>query len=177
MPLFADWATTAALLAVLLAEGVRRLPAGAIVLRRTLRGSWRIVHGPTVRPEWRLVSIWAPFFEHLVVRAETSGDLLEAAGGGGSTRPAILPSRLTIATFRVAGGAILLIIALVLPAATATHGLGGLARSLALAFLSSAIVAFCGAAYLARLSGWTQALVRAGPMLSPFTAPRCAASS
>ncbi len=76
MPLVADWATTAVLLAVLLAEGIRRLPAGAIVLRRTLRGSWRIVHGPTVRPEWRLVSIWAPFLEHLVVRADTLADVL-----------------------------------------------------------------------------------------------------
>lgn len=176
MPLVADWATTAALLGVLLAEGIRRLPAGAIVLRRTLRGNWRIVHGPTVRPEWRLVSIWAPFLEHLVIQAGMPADLFPTDDGGrqGDHRRR-LPSRLTIATFRIAGGALLLVVALGVPAATATFGITGLARSVVLAFLCSTVVALSAAMHLERIvGGWRAALTSAAPLLSPFAAPRVA---
>ena len=174
MPLVADWATTAALLAVLLAEGVRRLPAGAIVLRRAFGGSWRIVHGPTVGPEWRLVSIWAPISEHLVVQADTPAELLRMDAGGGGEVSGRLPSRLTIAAFRIAGGAILLLIALGVPMTTASHGVAGFARSVTVAFLASTGIVLAAAAYLRRSTGWTAAFTSAAPMLSPFTAPRAA---
>lgn len=176
MLLVADWATTAALLAVLLAEGVRRLPAGALVLRRTVRGSWRIVHGPTVRPEWRLVSIWAPFLEHLVVQAGTSADLLATDHREPAREvPRLLPPRLTIAAFRIAGGAILLVIAVGIPASTATFGLTGLVRSIGLAFFSSTVVALCAAMWLRRIAGgWKPAFTTAAPLLSPFAATRAA---
>lgn len=176
MPLVADWATTAALLAVLLAEGVRRLPAGAIVLRRTLRGSWRVVHGPTGAPEWRLVSTWAPFSEHLVVQAGTSAGLSFTGGDDRDAgRPPPLPSRLTITTLRAAGGAILLLVALGVPMATATFGVPGLVRSIGLAVLSSTVVAFLAAACLRRIAGgWKAAFTTAAPLLSPFAATRAA---
>ena len=176
MLLVADWATTAALLAVLLAEGVRRLPAGALVLRRTLRGSWRVVHGPTARREWRLVSVWAPFLEHLVLQAGTSADLLAADDADREAeRPPQLPSRLTIAAFRVAGGAILLLVAVGIPTATATLGLTGLVRSILVAFISSTVVALLAAVCLRRIvGGWKPAFTTAAPLLSPFAATRAA---
>ena len=176
MSLVADWATTAALLAVLLAEGVRRLPAGAIVLRRTIRGSWRIVHGPTARTEWRLVSIWAPFFEHLVVRADTAAGFLPFTDVDGDGGPAPeLPSRLTIGAFRAIGGVVLLVVALGVPVATASYGVAGFSRSVALAFICATIVALAMAAWLARAGGgWKSALGSAAPLLSPFAAPRAA---
>ncbi len=175
MPFVADWATTAALLAVLLAEGIRRLPAGAIVLRRTLWGSWRIAHGPTVRPEWRLVSIWAPFFEHLVIQVGTAGDLVVADEGDRAGEPRrYTPSRLTIAAFRIAGGALFLVVAIALPMATATFGITGLVRGIALALLGSTTIAVAAALNLRARIGWNAAVKRAAPMLSPFTAPRAA---
>ena len=175
MLLVADWATTAALLAVLLAEGVRRLPAGAIVLRRTLQGSWRVVHGPTTRREWRLVSIWAPFFEHLVVHAGTSAAVVATCDEREGERRQLIPSRSTIAAFRIAGATILVVVAFGVPVATASFGVTGLAQSIALAFLSSMTVTIAAAVHLQRIVGsWRSAATSAAPMLSPFGAPRAA---
>ena len=176
MSLVADWATTAALLAVLLAEGIRRLPAGAIVLRRTLRGNWRIVHGPTARTEWRLVSIWAPFFEHLVVQARSPAELLTAIDDDGRGEIARrLPSRLTTASLRIAGAVALLGVAVGVPVATASFGVSGLVAALVGVFAFAAFVATAAAALLRRkLGGWGDAFVSARALASPFGAPRAA---
>ena len=173
MLLAVDWVTTAALLAIILAEGVRRLPAGSIVLRRATRGGWRIVHGPTPRQSWRLVSAWAPLSEHLVVQAGASGSLIPPDDRNDGFRQATLPSRLTIDGLRAAGLIMLLLVALGIPSATATFGVMGLVRSLLVVLAFSGAVMLITAASLKRTAGgWLPALARTKALASPFSAPR-----
>jgi hypothetical protein len=62
-----DLSTVVVLAAISLSEGIGRLPGGALVLRRTLVGPWRV--GETVvRPgRLRLVQCWPPLLEALVI--------------------------------------------------------------------------------------------------------------
>jgi hypothetical protein len=68
-----DLDTVAVLAAISLSEGIGRVPAGALVLRRTLGGPWRV--GETVvRPgRLRLVQWWPPLLEALVLPSHGGG--------------------------------------------------------------------------------------------------------
>src|SRR5687768_7748919 len=173
MLLAVDWGTTAALLAIILAEGVRRLPAGSIVLRRARRGEWRIVHGPAPRQSWRLVSAWAPLSEHLIVQAGGAGTLIPPDEARVELGARKLPPRLTIAGLRLAGLVMLILVAFGIPSATATFGVTGLVRSLVMVFaLSGAVMLLTAASLKPAAGGWLPALARTKALVSPFSAPR-----
>ena len=175
MLLAVDWSTTAALLAVILAEGVRRLPAGSVVLRRATLGGWRIVHGPTSRQSWRLVSAWAPLSEHLIVKTGGAETVVPPDDSDPEFTAPGMPSRLTTAGLRLAGLVVLVLVAFGIPSATATFGATGLLRSLLVVVALSGVVMLLTATSLKRAAGgWLPALARTKSLVSPFSAPRAA---
>jgi hypothetical protein len=67
-----DLSTVVVLAAISLSEGIGRVPAGALVLRRTLLGRWRVSDTTEFTGRLQLVHWWPPFFEALVVQSRTS---------------------------------------------------------------------------------------------------------
>jgi hypothetical protein len=91
-----DLSTVAVLAAISLSEGIGRVPAGALVLRRTLFGPWRV--GESAGPPGRLVQGWPPLLEALV---------LPSRGGAASLSRADLQRRLALINrVRHAAGAV-----------------------------------------------------------------------
>lgn len=62
-----DWSTVAVLAAIVLAEGARRVPRGAVVLRALGLGEWLAVDTSNWRHGWRLVSWWPPLTRHVMI--------------------------------------------------------------------------------------------------------------
>lgn len=62
-----DTGTVLVLAAVALIEGVAKVPAGALILRRRLAGSWKVA-GRTEVAQLRLVHFWPPCTETLVLQ-------------------------------------------------------------------------------------------------------------
>jgi hypothetical protein len=62
-----DTSTVLVLAAIALAEGVTRVPAGSLVLRRWLSGPWHVVGVAPLRERLQLIHWWPPWSETLVV--------------------------------------------------------------------------------------------------------------
>jgi hypothetical protein len=181
-----DLGTSAVLAVVYVAEGFRRVPAGAVVARRMLWSDWSadLESAPIAR--WRLVSYLPPFTTAIVIPA-WSGD--NAAG--------IRGARSVARTSRSVGGwrsvlltssSVLLLTLLILglPAAAASRGSLGFLIALAALFLLCAVQAVLVARAISALSPVSQSalspvslspvslLRRTFPLLSPFKTPRAA---
>jgi hypothetical protein len=162
----ADPITVATLAGVMLLEGIRRVPDGGLVLRRSLGGGWEAsVAG---RSRLALLSWWAPFSIALVC-AEPSADGSAQGRHLASRGHAIRWHLRLLATL---GGATLLAVVLGIPILTARLGGRGFIGGTAIAFLLSCFTAATGFASLLRLGVRPRrAAARALGWCWPFNAP------
>jgi len=162
-----DWSAVGVLALVVLVDGLRKLPADAVILRSVLGGPWYPVEPTKSRPGWRIVSLWPPLSRHIVLfRQATPPDLAAAADrlhALGWTAPALI----------VLGWLSLGSLVLGVPIAAARFGgwgfVGG-AVVVELVAMVSAAIAFHA---LRRLQlAPSAAARRAAVLLSPFAASR-----
>jgi hypothetical protein len=163
-----DWGTVGILAGVVTLEGFRRLPAGALVLRRPLLGPWSVAQVTIERGRWALVAWWPPFFTTVVLPP-----VRPAAPGATSADVAafLRESRPWRIGLEALGALVLVALVAGLPLAVARFGpmgfLGGLGLVLALAATTSGLAAWArGALGLPRRPALTA--------LSPFAAPQAA---
>ena len=156
---------TIAILALLtLIEGMRRVPAGSVVLRRVLFGPWT-VERPEPAERLRLLSWWSPIMTTIVLAPRDAYQ---------KTSVTELRERLTsrelytpLFDLRVLGTLELVALVVGLPLAMQRWGAMGFLVAI------GAVLLLCVTIYLAlgfSVLGWR----RAFPFLSPFGAPRAA---
>ena len=160
---------TIAILALLtLIEGMRRVPAGSVVLRRVLFGPWT-VERPEPAERLRLLSWWSPIMTTIVLAPrqsyqKTSVDDLRARL---DTRELYTP----LFDLRVLGVVELVVLVLGVPLALQRFGAIGFFVAM------GAVVLLCLTIFTALLFGGRTLGKRWGwafPFLSPFAAPRAA---
>lgn len=157
-----DWGTFWILLGITTWEGVRRVPAGAFLLRNAAGYPWQVARGPYDASGWRLASWLSPVVCHVV---------LSPGAGLGRTVPPHLGR--WVALLRVPGAAALVALVAGVPLLTANAGVSGLIQALAAAFGAALAAALVSAAALWRMGVAARPAMRAAlPILSPFTAPR-----
>jgi hypothetical protein len=155
MPLLegVDWAIVSLFAVLVLLEGLRRVPAGALVLRGRGPAGWRPAGPAEPRSRWRLVSWWSPIAPALVVPPPSGPPTRSAAE---------LEARLGVtgrAAPWLAAGAAVTLVALVLGLPVASARLG------ALGFLVGAGVVL--ALSVANACAGALALRRLGPGAAP----------
>jgi hypothetical protein len=158
-----DWPAFGFLALLTLLDGLRRVPAGALVLRRLLWGKWDVVN---LRPGYRLVSLWPPLSTTIVL-----------GPSGEPSTPGELPQRLEryrnyIVLVSILGGLNLLALVVVLPVAMRWWGALGFLASLVVVLVLS-ILTTIGSFYTVGALGlrFKSRLVFALPRLNPFAAP------
>jgi hypothetical protein len=167
-----DTSTMLVLAAIALAEGLARVPAGAVVLRRMLNGAWQIEEPAGPGDRLRLVHWWSPWTEAVVVPPTPSG-------GARLTRADLVSRMARVATVRrvarIIGAATLILLVVGVPA---SFGLAG-----AVGGLSALAGVLTGQLALGVLSWWGLKLLgtdrrqRLGSLpahLNPFGAPALA---
>jgi hypothetical protein len=161
-----DWYTCMTLVAVVFVDGMRRIPAGGVVLRRVPGSDWQIAAGPVEEARLQLVSIFPPFTLHCV--------LAPAASGASPPRPRRV-ARAWIVALRVLGGLQLIIFLVALPWLLANLGtLGFLIAVLAMILMSTVTAAASACAFRSLQLGWQEALRAAAPLAWPYSAPAAA---
>lgn len=157
-----DWLTFWLLLGLTMWEGVRRVPAGAFLLRSAVGYPWHVAAGPYVAPGWRLASWLSPFVCHMVVQPDA-----------GSGRIPHAHLRRWVALLRIPGAVALVALVVGVPLLTANGGSRGLIQALATAFGASLVAALGSVLALWRMNVAARTALRdALSLLSPFTAPR-----
>lgn len=166
-----DTSTVLVLAAIALAEGLARVPAGAVVLRRFLHGPWYIERS-TAEPGFRLVHWWSPWTDALVVPPRSGSEV--------ALSRAELVSRLAATVIvrraaRLIGAATLIVLVVGVPAAVGFGGaLGGL-LALGGVFSGQVALSLLGWRGLALLGTSRRERVRTlAPNLNPFAAPALA---
>lgn len=162
-----DWQIVAIFAALVLLEGLRRVPAGALVLRGLGPAGWRVQGEPEPHPRWRLVSCWSPVAPTLVLPP------LEATPALGLVELDRRVASVRRAAPWLAGSASVTLLALILglPAATAWFSAVGLFLGAAAVCLLAIANACAGSFVLRRLG----VVIRRGQILawcSPFAAGR-----
>jgi hypothetical protein len=170
-----DWSTVVILAVVTCLDGVRRVPARALVLRRLLGGPW-IVTDRETEPGLRLVSWWSPFSLALVIPI---GGVLDPDATADQTQHGLeirlASAQRVVGALRVLGALVIVGIVFGVPAAIARFDAWGLAGSLGVVMLVSALSAAVVAIVMQRAGRpWRQAMRIGAPLLYPFTAPRAA---
>lgn len=160
---------TIAILALLtLIEGMRRVPAGSVVLRRVLFGPWA-VERPEPAERLRLLSWWSPLMTSIVLAPRQSyqktsvTDLRARLDGRDLYTP--------LFDLRVLGVVELVVLVLGVPLAVQRFGAIGFFVAI------GAVLLFCLTIFAALLFGGRKLGKRWGwafPFLSPFAAPRAA---
>jgi hypothetical protein len=167
-----DASTMLVLAAIALAEGLARVPAGAVVLRRFMNGAWQI-EGPTgPGGRFRLVHWWPPWTDTLVVPPRSSGTV--------PVRQADLAARIaTITTVRraarVVGAGTLILLVVGVPVGVGGAGaIGGLVAlgGVLAGQITLGLLGWRGLAALGRGRGERARLLAA--ILNPFAAPATA---
>ena len=171
-----DWGAVVALAVITLLEGVRRVPADALVLRRVLGGPWIIADPLDFGRTWQLVAWWSPLTLAIVVPPggivrnaappDLAADVLDARLAG---------SKRTVTILRVNGLLVLLAVVVGVPMAINRFGALGFAAAVGAAFVLSLATALCVLRALRKLDlDWRSAMRAAAPLLWPFAAPRAA---
>ena len=115
-----DWEIVALFAALVLLEGLRRVPAGALVVRGIGWGGWKPAGATATRERWQLASWWSPLAPALV---------LPTLAGPPTRSNEELPARLAVARRAapwLAAGSALTLSALILGLPIATARLGGM---------------------------------------------------
>jgi hypothetical protein len=169
-----DWGVVVALAVVTCLEGVRRVPADALVLRRVLGGGWTVSEPLDFAHTWRLVAWWSPITLAVVL---PSGGIVRS-GAPRDASPDRLDARFAgcrraVFTLRVLGTLVLLTIVIGVPTATSQFGTWGFATAVSVALLLSLLTTLRTLRALRELPiDWRSAARVAAPLLWPFTAPR-----
>jgi hypothetical protein len=164
-----DWGIVGLFAALVLLEGLRRVPAGALVVRATWWSGWQPAGEPEPRARWRLVSWWSPLAPALV---------LPPLGGPAVRSNEELAARLGAARRAapwLAGAAALTLAALILglPIASARFGTLGFLAGAGLVLGLALGTAAGGALALRRLGpGETSRRGRVLAWCSPFASGR-----
>jgi hypothetical protein len=164
-----DTSTMLVLAAIALAEGVERVPAGSLVLRRFLNSTWQIEEPGGTGDRLRLVHWWSPWIEAVIV---------SPGSGAGPRRSRVeLVARLEAIgavrrTARIIGAATLMLLVVGVPAAFGLAGAVGGLVSLGGVFAGQVALALLGWRGLGLLHlGRQQRLRSLLPNLNPFAAP------
>lgn len=158
-----DWTTFWLLGGIALAEGLRRVPAGSLLLRRVPGYPWHVAAGPYRAPGWRLTSAFSPLALHC---------LLQPADPDRARNPPRL-RRWWITLVRVPGLLALIALLAGVPLLSASMATRGLILAVAAALAASLLTALVAMLALARMGvGWKTAGRDALRIVSPFTAPR-----
>lgn len=164
-----DWEVVGIFAALVLMEGLRRVPAGALVTHGTWWSGWRPAGETEPRGGWRLVSCWSPVALSLV---------LPPLEGPATPEPDQLAARLGVARRAapwLAGGGALTLAGLILglPVATARLGAIGFFSGAALVLGLAVATAAGGALALRRVGGTgTQRRRQVLGWCSPFASGR-----
>lgn len=159
-----DWSTFWVLAAIVAAEGLRRVPAGAVLLRRVPGYPWHAAAGPYRPGGWRLTSAFSPLALHT---------LLQPADGPPRELPPRGRLRLWITLLRFPSLLGLISLLFGVPLLTASMATRGLILAVAAAFAAGLLTAILSMVALMRLGiGWKTAAMDALRVLSPFTTPR-----
>lgn len=171
-----DWGAVLALAVVTCLEGVRRVPADALVLRRVLGGGWTIAEPLDFGRTWHLVAWWSPLTLAVVV---PPGGIVRSGAPRGSS-PDRLDARVSgcrraVVALRILGGLLLLAIIVGAPTAAGRFGAWGFATTVGVVLLVSLLTALRTLRALREMHvDWRVAARVAAPLLWPFTAPRAA---
>jgi hypothetical protein len=162
-----NWDVVAVFATLVLLEGLRRVPAGALVLRGFGPAGWRPQGEPEPRARWRMVSWWSPIAPALLVPPVEGAPALE---------PGALEARLKVASraapwLALSAGVTLLALIFGLPVATARFGAVGFLVGAAVVFTLAVANAGAGAFALRRL-GAAPRRTRILAWCSPFAAGR-----
>jgi hypothetical protein len=150
--------------AVALAEGLRRVPAGSVLLRHVPGYPWHVAAGPYRGSAWRLASAFSPLALHC---------LLQPVDGATRELPDRRRLRLWITLLRIPGLLALAALLVGVPLLTASMGTLGLIRAAILLFACSVLTAVLSMLAMMRMgTGWKTAAADALRIISPFTAPR-----
>ncbi|HST60373.1 MAG TPA: hypothetical protein VLK84_16865 [Longimicrobium sp.] len=159
-----DWLTFWVLGGMTLWEGVRRVPAGAVLLRHVAGYTWHPAGGPFAAAGWRLASWLSPLVCHVML----------APGPGDGRVPPRRLARWT-ALLRVSGALAWIALVVGVPLLTASAGLGGFILAAGAAVGASVLTASLSGLALRRMAvPWKTALRDGAGILSPFAAPRAA---
>lgn len=159
-----DWTTFWLLAGIALAEGLRRVPGGGVLLRRVPGYPWQVAAGPYRAAAWRLTSAFSPVALHA---------LLQPAEGAPRELPPCGRLRLWITLLRIPSLLALAALLLGVPLLSASMGTRGLILGIAAAFGTSLLTAIGSMLALVRLGiGWKTAAGDALRIVSPFTSPR-----
>jgi hypothetical protein len=162
-----NWEVVAVFAGLVLLEGLRRVPAGALVLKGSGPAGWRPRREPEPRPRWRLISWWSPIAPAL---------LLPPLGGAPAVQPGELETRVHLVRraapwLTVPAAATLLALILGLPLATARFGAVGFLAGAAVVF-ALAVTNACAGAFVLRRLGMATRRAQILPWCSPFAAGR-----
>lgn len=163
-----DLSTVGILGVVVLLEGLRTVPARAVVVRRFPWAEWRVALVERERSRLRLVSWWPPLSRSLV---------LPAGGVDSGTDVAARVARVRswVAPLEMGGFVALVGLVLGVPLGTAWAGTWGLLVSVCGVFAWALALTAASAIALGRLGIPRRKAVRdAAPLLSPFAAARAA---
>lgn len=159
-----DWSTFWLLAALTLAEGLRRAPAGGLLLRHVAGYPWHVAAGPYRAAGWRLTSAFSPLALHCLV---------QPAEGEPRVAPRRGRMRLWIMLLRFPSLLALVALLAGVPLLAASMGTTGLIIAVAAAFGTSLLTAVLSMIALVRLgTGWKTAAWDALRIVSPFTSPR-----
>jgi hypothetical protein len=159
-----DWSTFWLLAAIVLAEGLRRVAAGGVLLRRVPGYPWHVAAGPYRALAWRLTSAFSPLALHSVLQPA------DAAPREMPSRGAI---RLWITLLRIPSLLALVALLVGVPLLSASMATRGLILAALAALATSLLTALVAMLALARMGiGWKTAAGDALRILSPFTTPR-----
>jgi hypothetical protein len=169
-------AVGATLYAITLSEGVRRLPAEAIVLRRFGFGPWRFVRRVEIGAGIRLISWCLPASLPLVLQGGTSpveaDDIREQLA---MMRHRLAEARLSLGLLRMLGLMTLILLVAGVPIAVERSGLFGLVAA-AIVLLELTFVQALWTGWLLRRLGASgrSAAAKALKLLNPFGVQRAA---
>ena len=163
-----DWSTAGILALIVLADGLRRAPPDAVLVRKFGTGPWAVVPGGPRQPRLTLVSWGAPFVSTLLVRK----------GGAGIPDNPWLERyerlRRRLPAVRLLAGAGLLLVVIGIPIGAAAAGSTGFLAAVIAVLAVTLTTAVLSLAWARPLAGQSPAVGWAAHLLSPFTTPRAA---
>lgn len=167
-------ATAAILYGITFAEGLRQLPADAIVLRRLAFGHWRFVRRVEIGAGLRLVSWCLPVSLPLVMLRESSSasgaEILERVE---QMRARIAETRLWLGILRILGLLTLLLLVLGVPVVVERNGLFGLVLGVVVLLELTLVQAIWAGWLLKRLGASGRSVATASlKLLNPFAVQR-----
>jgi hypothetical protein len=172
-----DGGATGALAAIAWLNGVQRVPAGALVLRRTLLGRWVPADLVVRSTRWQVVAWWPPLTASVVRGADRRAADTAASARGAAKQLDVRLRRIRPwwRALRALGALELTALVAGVPWAATRFGAWGLGVGCAVVLLLAAITSAAAAFAFRRVGDGRGAALRAAlPLLSPFAAPRAA---